>query len=89
MSSYKFINNDEIGKLEAETDSSLDSCFYESNIFKGIINFDSPEKNPDFTRRIIVGRTGSGKTALLKKIVDKGYVKIHDTIEAETQYLNI
>ncbi|CFB71325.1 TPA: P-loop NTPase fold protein [Yersinia enterocolitica] len=83
MSAYKFRNNDEIGKLEAETDSYLDSCFYESNVFKGIINFDSSEKNPDFTRRIIVGRTGSGKTALLKKIVDKGYVKIHDTIEAE------
>lgn len=67
MNSYKFRNNDEIGKLEAETDSYLDSCFYESNVFKGIINFDSSEKNPDFTRRIIVGRTGSGKSALLKK----------------------
>lgn len=44
MNSYKFRNNDEIGKLEAETDSYLDSCFYESNVFKGIINFDSSEK---------------------------------------------
>lgn len=83
MNSYKFRNNDEIGKLEAETDSYLDSCFYESNVFKGIINFDSSEKNPDFTRRIIVGRTGSGKSALLKKILSKGNIKIHDTIEAE------
>lgn len=83
MNSYKFRNNDEIGKLEAETDSYLESCFYESNVFKGIINFDSSEKNPDFTRRIIVGRTGSGKSALLKKILDKGNIKLHDTIEAE------
>ncbi len=83
MNAYKFRNNDEIGKLEAETDSYLDSCFYESNVFKGIINFDSSEKNPDFTRRIIVGRTGSGKSALLKKILSKGNIKIHDTIEAE------
>ncbi|MEG5986674.1 P-loop ATPase, Sll1717 family [Enterobacter kobei] len=83
MNAYKFRNNDEIGKLEAETDSYLDSCFYESNVFKGIINFDSSEKNPDFTRRIIVGRTGSGKSALLKKILAKGNIKIHDTIEAE------
>lgn len=83
MNAYKFRNNDEIGKLEAETDSYLDSCFYESNVFRGIINFDSSEKNPDFTRRIIVGRTGSGKSALLKKILDKGNIKIHDTIEAE------
>lgn len=83
MNAYKFRNNDEIGKLEAETDSYLDSCFYESNVFKGLINFDSTEKNPDFTRRIIVGRTGSGKSALLKKILSKGSIKIHDTIEAE------
>ncbi|HDX3076870.1 TPA: DNA repair protein [Escherichia coli] len=83
MNAYKFRNNDEIGKLEAETDSYLDACFYESNVFKGIVNFDSTEKNPDFTRRIIVGRTGSGKSALLKKILDKGNIKLHDTIEAE------
>lgn len=64
MSSYKFRKNAEIGKLEAETDSFLESCFYESDVFKGILDFDSSENNPDFTRRIIVGRTGSGKTAL-------------------------
>ncbi|HDY9015162.1 TPA: DNA repair protein [Citrobacter koseri] len=83
MNSYKFRNNDEIGKLEAETDSYLESCFYESNVFKGIMNFDYSDKNPDFTRRIIVGRTGSGKTALLKKILSNDHVKRHDTIEAE------
>ena len=58
---YKFRKNIEIGKLDAETDSFLDSCFYKSEVFKGIINFDNSEQNPDFTRRIIVGRTGSGK----------------------------
>ncbi|SGZ20498.1 P-loop ATPase, Sll1717 family [Moritella viscosa] len=83
MSSYKFRKNAEIGKLEAETDSFLSSCFYESDVFKGLINFDSSEKNPDFTRRIIVGRTGSGKTALLKQILGSNSVKVHDTIEAE------
>ncbi|ELR66037.1 hypothetical protein C942_00479 [Photobacterium marinum] len=83
MSSYKFRKNTEIGKLEAETDSFLSSCFYESDVFKGLINFDYSESNPDFTRRIIVGRTGSGKTALLKQILGSESVKIHDTIEAE------
>ncbi|AIR69076.1 P-loop ATPase, Sll1717 family [Dickeya fangzhongdai] len=83
MNTYKFRKNDEIGKLEAETDSYLESCFYESDIFKGIMNFDSSEKNPDFTRRIIVGRTGSGKTALLKKIITDNHIKLHDKIEAE------
>ncbi|EKN3404560.1 DNA repair protein [Yersinia enterocolitica] len=83
MNTHIFRNNDEIGKLEAESDSYLDSCFYETNIFKGIMNFDPSEKNPDFTRRIIVGRTGSGKSALLRKILDEGSIKVYDKIEAE------
>jgi ABC-type phosphate/phosphonate transport system ATPase subunit len=69
MASYKFKKNDIIGKLDAETDSYLESCFYESDVFKGIVNFNSDKDNADFTRRVIVGRTGSGKTALLKQLV--------------------
>lgn len=83
MNTHVFRNNDEIGKLEAESDTYLDACFYETNIFKGIMNFDSSEKNPDFTKRIIVGRTGSGKSALLRKILDEGSIKVYDKIEAE------
>ncbi|GAB6263945.1 P-loop ATPase, Sll1717 family [Photobacterium sp. R1] len=83
MSSYKFRKNAIIGNLDAETDSFLESCFYKSDVFKGIVNFDSSNENPDFTRRVIVGRTGSGKTALLKQIIAYGGVKVHDTIEAE------
>ncbi|OOF03450.1 P-loop ATPase, Sll1717 family, partial [Salinivibrio sp. MA607] len=83
MTSFKFRKNAKIGNLDAETDSFLDLCFYESDVFRGIINFDSSNENPDFTKRIIVGRTGSGKTALLNQIVEHGNVKVHDTIEAE------
>ncbi|MCG6202800.1 hypothetical protein, partial [Psychromonas antarctica] len=83
MATYKFKKNDIIGNLDAETDSYLESCFYESNVFKGIVNFNSGIDNPDFTRRVIVGRTGSGKTALIKRLVSHDYIKIHDTIEAE------
>ncbi|HDU4605464.1 TPA: DNA repair protein, partial [Klebsiella aerogenes] len=83
MNTFIFRNNDEIGKLEAESDTYLDSCFLETSIFKGIMNFDPSEKNPDFTKRIIVGRTGSGKSALLKKILDEGSIKVYDKIEAE------
>ncbi|CAI0697238.1 P-loop ATPase, Sll1717 family [Serratia marcescens] len=83
MNTHIFRNNDEIGKLEAESDTYLDSCFYETNIFKGIMDFDPSEKNPDFTKRIIVGRTGSGKSALLKKILDEGSIKVYEKIEAE------
>ncbi len=83
MVTYKFRKNAIIGNLDAETDSLLDECFYESDVFKGIVNFDSSNDNPDFPRRVIVGRTGSGKTALLRQIVSHGNVKVHDTIEAE------
>ncbi|STD29346.1 Uncharacterised protein [Edwardsiella tarda] len=83
MNTYIFRKNDEIGKMEAESDSFLDSCFYETDIFRGIMNFDPSERNPDFTKRIIVGRTGSGKSALLKKIIDEDTIKVYDKIEAE------
>lgn len=83
MNTFIFRNNDEIGKLEAESDNYLDSCFLETNIFKGIMNFDPSEKNPDFTKRIIVGRTGSGKSAILRKIIDEESIKFSDKIEAE------
>ena len=83
MSTYRFRKNAIIGNLDAETDSFLNDCFYESDTFKGIVNFDSSNENPDFTRRVIVGRTGSGKTALLRQIVSHGNVKVHDIIEAE------
>ena len=83
MSNYKFRKNESIGNLEAETDSFLDSCFYSSSVFKGIINFDSDNSNPDFTKRIIVGRTGSGKTALLKQISRNERIKVYDSIAAE------
>ncbi|MEF1336787.1 hypothetical protein REH81_08355 [Vibrio rotiferianus] len=83
MTNYKFRKNAIIGNLDAETDTFLNDCFYESDVFKGIVNFDPSTENPDFPRRVIVGRTGSGKTALLKQIVAHGNVKVHDTIEAE------
>ena len=83
MTSFKFRKNAKIGNLDAETDSFLAPCFYESDLFRGIVNFDPSNENPDFTKRVIVGRTGSGKTALLKQIVEHGNVKVHDTIEAE------
>jgi Cdc6-like AAA superfamily ATPase len=76
MATYKFRKNAIIGNLDAETDSFLNDCFYESEVFKGIVNFDPSNDNPDFPRRIIVGRTGSGKTALLKQVVNHENVKL-------------
>ncbi|CAG8999725.1 MAG: hypothetical protein CENE_01704 [Candidatus Celerinatantimonas neptuna] len=83
MENYIFRKNDRIGHLDAETDSYLEHCFYESDIFKGIINFNNDKENPDFTRRVIVGRTGSGKTAILKQAIHHKIIKIHESIKAE------
>lgn len=81
MAVYKFKKGSTIGNLDAENDGFLESCFYRSDIYDKILSFD---QDGDFTKRIIVGRTGSGKTALLKKVVTDGKVKRHDNIEAES-----
>ncbi|REG83753.1 P-loop ATPase, Sll1717 family [Marinomonas pollencensis] len=81
MTPYKFRSDDTIGNLDAESDSFLSSCFLESNVYKILANF---ENNMDFTKRIIVGRTGSGKTALLKQIKEDHRIKKTNEIEAES-----
>lgn len=83
MASYKFRKNSDIGKLDAETDSFLSECFYKSDIYNGLLNYNGLDSNPDFTKRIIVGRTGSGKTALLKMLSSDELIKGYDKIEAE------
>jgi len=55
-----------IGTIDAERDIFLQEYFLETQIFNDLICFD--ENDFSFTKRVIVGRTGSGKTALLKKI---------------------
>ena len=64
MSNYIFRKDAEIGSLDAETDQFLNTCFFESDVYSTITNF---KLGQHFTKRIIVGRTGSGKTAILKK----------------------
>lgn len=81
MALYKFRSDDTIGNLDAESDSFLSDCFYESTAYKTLANFD---ENTEFTKRIIVGRTGSGKTALLKKIKEDQRIKKTNEIEAES-----
>lgn len=51
-----------IGELDAEADSKLlDSCFIDNGYLEQLIDV----KNP---KSIILGRTGSGKSALLYKL---------------------
>ncbi|MYM58514.1 DNA repair protein [Vibrio sp. OCN044] len=81
MTTYTFRNSDTIGNLDAETDNFLSECFFESDVYKTLIKFDD---DSDFSKRIIIGRTGSGKTALLKRISEEKSIKKHDVIEAES-----
>ncbi|EPT7062446.1 hypothetical protein [Cronobacter turicensis] len=81
MENYIFKNSDQIGSLDAETDTFLEECFVESSVYEVLKKF---TKDIDFTKRIIVGRTGSGKTALLKKLTQDPSIKNNAIIEAES-----
>lgn len=81
MANYVFKSSDQIGSLDAETDTFLDECFLKSTVYETLKKF---TKDIDFTKRIIVGRTGSGKTALLKQLSQDQVVKQHAVIEAES-----
>lgn len=82
MELYKFKSNDQIGSLDAETDHFLSECFLESSVYDTLKKFDN--KDIDFVKRIIVGRTGSGKTAILKMLSNDKSIKKSSTIEAES-----
>lgn len=56
-----------IGDLEAETDTELlQDCFVDNGTLETLMNVSTPES-------IVVGRTGSGKSALLIEIERRGY----------------
>lgn len=79
---YVFRKSDRIGSLDAESDQFLDECFVESDIYNELLEFEDGGLSSG--KRIIVGRTGSGKTALLKQLVKNNSIKDHEEIEAET-----
>jgi len=78
---YVFRSNTQIGNLDAETDVFLNECFLKTLPYSVLSNFNCADS--DFIKRIIVGRTGSGKTALLKKVTEADNVYKFDIIEAE------
>ncbi len=82
MSEYIFRNNTNIGNLEAETDLFLNKCFIETEAYKTLSSF--KDDNGNNLKRIIVGRTGSGKTALLEYIRKDSVISDQAELEAET-----
>ena len=81
MANYIFRKNSQIGNLDAEYDTFLETCFLETSIFSNLLSF---ENSLDFPKRVVIGRTGSGKTALLKQLAENKNIKKHSTIEAES-----
>ncbi|MDH1276177.1 P-loop ATPase, Sll1717 family [Acinetobacter johnsonii] len=79
--SNHFVLKGGIGTIDAERDIFLEDYFWETQVFNDLTCFD--ENDYSFSKRVIVGRTGSGKTALLKKINSLPNMK-SVTIEAES-----
>jgi hypothetical protein len=60
---FRFRKLDTIGSPDAEQDAFLSECFVDTGLMELLLDCKEP-------RRLIVGRTGSGKTALIKKLRD-------------------
>lgn len=83
MSKIIFKRNMNIGDLSAENDDEfLEQCFIETHEYEEISNFN---KN----KMILLGRTGSGKTALLKKLerTSEVFIEINPSTFA-LEYIN-
>ena len=78
--SIVFRRHDNVGSAAAEDDKSfLDNCFVDIGDLSVVLDLAN-------SKRILVGRTGSGKTALLKKISESNFRVI--PISPETMSLN-
>ena len=67
MENIAFRRHDIIGCAAAEEDDAfLNSCFVDTGDLQSILEFSDP-------KRIVVGRTGAGKTALLTKASKSNY----------------
>ena len=64
-STFVFRKNDDIGAAGAEDDERfLTECFVDTGDLSVLLDCENP-------RRVVVGRTGAGKTALLTAIASK------------------
>lgn len=61
---FKFGGNTNVGTADATNDRLLSDTFYDNGAFELILSVDSPES-------LIVGRTGSGKTALVERLIER------------------
>lgn len=73
---FRFRGTDSIGVADAESDHAfLHECFVDDGIVDLLLDCDDH-------RRVVLGRTGSGKTALLNKLVERAPTAI--TVQPES-----
>src|SRR5690606_24550295 len=58
---YRVSRFDEVGSPDAETDRVLAKAFSEKDALRGVVDMNNQ-------RSILIGRTGSGKSAILRQI---------------------
>lgn len=69
LSNFIFKKDTKIGELDAENDSFLSECFIRTQAYETLLEYEIT--SPKYNKRILVGRTGSGKSALLKQLSDE------------------
>src|SRR6266705_539862 len=80
-SQFKFRKHDVIGTEDAEADEFLSECFVDTGDLSVLRDTNDP-------RRIILGRTGAGKTALIRLLSEsEQHVICIDPQELALQYL--
>ena len=70
QSEFRFQTTDTVGAASAEDDAGfLKDCFVETDDYRIL-------KNPSDIRQIVLGRTGSGKSALFERLKQEGHNRV-------------
>jgi hypothetical protein len=79
---YKIKTDLSVGSPDAETDNQLSDVFVDNGSLDALMNVNSP-------KCVIIGRTGTGKSALIKKILEhEKYVKAIDPERMSLTFLS-
>ena len=71
-----------VGSPDAETDNTLNNVFIDNGSFDALVNMNNP-------KCVIIGRTGTGKSALIKRISEsEEFVKIIDPERMSLAFLS-
>lgn len=82
LSKFRINKNLVLGAPDAETDQFLNDCFWDNGAYEVL-------RNPSASKCIVIGRTGSGKSALIKRLVEhETHVKRIEPESMSLKYLS-